>query len=254
MKLPGSKGEHQAQEAFGTTRRALAFYNKQMLNYLNPLMREFIARQEMFFLASADAHGACDCSFRAGLPGFVHVLDENTLAYPEMRGNGVMASIGNILENPHIGMIFIDFFQSTVGLHVNGKARVVDNDALLAQPGVTPEMIKATRITGARCMERWILVEVEEAYIHCSKHVPLLQKVDKEIHWGTDEENYKGGDAFKAKTCPRPWARDETKQAIKPEVASNDEPISCPTDRVRAEPSTAADRDPPRATSHAVGF
>ena len=69
MKLPGSKGEHQAQEAFGTTRRALTFYNKQMLHYLNPLMREFIARQEMVFIATADAHGACDCSLRAGLPG-----------------------------------------------------------------------------------------------------------------------------------------------------------------------------------------
>ena len=137
MKLPGSQGEHQAQEAFGTTRRALTFYNKQMLNALNPLMREFILRQEMVFIATADAQGACDCSFRAGLPGFVHVLDDTTLAYPEYRGNGVMASVGNIVENPHIGMIFIDFFQSTVGLHVNGKARIVDNEALLARRDVT---------------------------------------------------------------------------------------------------------------------
>ena len=212
MKLPGSKGEHQAQEAFGTIRRALTFYNKQMLNYLNPLMREFIARQEMVFIATADAHGACDCSFRAGLPGFVHVLDDTTLAYPEYRGNGVMASVGNILETPHIGMIFIDFFQSTVGLHVNGKARVVDNEALLARLDVRPEIITATQTTGGRRPERWMLVEVEEAYIHCSKHVPLLQKLSKEIHWGTDDEHDKGGDAFKAKTCPRPWDNDSTTQ------------------------------------------
>jgi len=102
MKLPGSKGEHQAQEAFGTTRRALTFYNKQMLVYLNPLMREFIARQEMVFIATADAQGACDCSFRAGLPGFVHVLDDTTLAYPEYRGNGVMASVG---VAPHLTVV-----------------------------------------------------------------------------------------------------------------------------------------------------
>ena len=212
MQLPGSTGEHQAQEEFGTTRRALTFYNKQMLPYLNPLMREFIARQEMVFIATADAQGACDCSFRAGLPGFVHVLDDKTLSYPEYRGNGVMASVGNILENPHIGMIFIDFFQSTVGLHVNGKARVVDNEALLARLDVTPEMITATQTTGGRRPERWMLVEVEEAYIHCSKHVPLLQKLSKEIHWGTDDEHYKGGDAFKAKACPRPWDKDSTTQ------------------------------------------
>ncbi len=212
MKLPGSEGEHQSQEKFGTTRRALVFYNKQMLNYLNPVMREFIARQEMVFIATADAHGECDCSVRAGLPGFVHVFDEKTLAYPEYRGNGVMASVGNLLENPHIGMIFIDFFQSTVGLHVNGEARVVDNEDLLARSDVTPEMIKATKTTGGRCPERWILVKVEEAYIHCSKHVPLLKKQDKEIYWGTDDENRKGGDYFKAKACPRPWGEDYTNQ------------------------------------------
>lgn len=212
MQLPGSKGEHQAQKKFGTTRRALAFYNKQMLNYLTPLMREFIARQEMVFIATADAHGACDCSFRAGLPGFVHVLDDKTLAYPEYRGNGVMASVGNIVGNPHIGMIFIDFFQSTVGLHVNGKARVVDNEDLFAWPDVTPEMIEPIQTTGGHRPERWMLVEVEEAYIHCSKHVPLLQKLDKAIHWGTDDEHYKGGDYFKARACPRPWGKDDTKQ------------------------------------------
>ncbi len=209
MKLPGSRGEHEAQKEFGTTRRALAFYNKQMLNYLNPLMREFIARQEMFFIATADAHGECDCSFRAGLPGFVHVLNDKMLAYSERRGNGVMASVGNIRENPHIGMIFIDFFQSTVGLHVNGKIHVVDNEGLLAQPDVTPEMIKATQTTGPHRPECWMLVEVEEAYIHCSKHVPFLKKLDKDIHWGSDDEHFKGGDAFKAKACPRPWGKDD---------------------------------------------
>jgi predicted pyridoxine 5'-phosphate oxidase superfamily flavin-nucleotide-binding protein len=212
MQLPGSTGEHQAQEQFATTRRALTFYHKQMLNALNPLMREFIRRQEMVFIATADAHGACDCSFRAGLPGFVHVLDAKTLAYPEYRGNGVMASVGNLVENPHIGMIFVDFFQSTVGLHVNGKAHVVANAEILARPDVTPEMITATQATGGRHPECWILVEVEEAYIHCSKHVPLLQKRDKDIHWGTDDEHEKGGDYFKAKACPRPWGTEATHQ------------------------------------------
>ena len=63
----------------------------------------------MFFLATADGHGECDVSFRAGEAGFVHVLDEKILVYPEYRGNGVMASLGNITENPHAGLLFIDF-------------------------------------------------------------------------------------------------------------------------------------------------
>jgi predicted pyridoxine 5'-phosphate oxidase superfamily flavin-nucleotide-binding protein len=204
-KLPGSKGEHLAQAKYDTTRRALAFYNKQMLTYLNPLMCEFIGQQELLFIATSDAQGECDCSLRAGHPGFVKVLDEKTLVYPEYRGNGVMASVGNILENPHIGMIFIDFFQHTVGLHVNGKACVVENDELAHLPNVSSEVIEESKICGGRSPERWILVEVEEAYIHCSKHIPLLQKLDKKIHWGTDDMKHKGGDAFKAKDCSRPW-------------------------------------------------
>lgn len=59
-------------------------------------MREFIADREMVFIATADAAGECDCSLRAGLPGFVRSLDEKILLYPEYRGNGVLASLGNI--------------------------------------------------------------------------------------------------------------------------------------------------------------
>lgn len=199
MKLPGSEGEHQAQRKYGTTRRALAFYDKQMLDCLNPLMREFIARQQMVFVATSDAQGECDCSFRSGPPGFVHALDDKTLTYPEYRGNGVMASIGNLLENPHIGLVFIDFFDSTVGLHVNGKAQVVENQDLLARPDLPPAILEAVQTKTGRRPERWILVEVAEAYIHCSKHVPLLQELDKKIHWGTDQSSHKGGDYFKAK-------------------------------------------------------
>jgi hypothetical protein len=86
----GSCGEHDLQERYGNRKRAEAFYKNQMLSYLNPQMRTFIARQEMFFLSTADGHGECDVSFRAGEEGFVHVLDEKNLVYPEYRGNGVI--------------------------------------------------------------------------------------------------------------------------------------------------------------------
>ncbi len=205
MGISGSRGERDLQERFGTVQRALGFYNKQMLDHLNPLMREFIARQEMVFIATADAHGECDCSFRAGFPGFVRILDERTLVYPEYRGNGIIASLGNISENPHIGMIFVDFFESTVGLHINGKAKIVENSELKKRPGLVQEILEDIERQGGRKPERWVLVEVEEAYIHCSKHIPLLRKLDKKIHWGTDDTVRKGGDYFKAKDSVRPW-------------------------------------------------
>jgi len=195
----GSEGERILQKKVGSENKASAFYDKQMLDYLNPYMRKFILKQEMVFIATADSKGECDCSFRAGKQGFVRVLNEKTLLCPEYRGNGVMASMGNILENSHIGMTFIDFFENTIGLHVNGKAKIVENDELLADK--TLDGVANSIQEEGTAPERWILITVEEAYIHCSKHIPHLKKLDKKIHWGTDKEAHKGGDFFKTETC-----------------------------------------------------
>ena len=195
----GSEGERILQKKVGSENKASAFYDKQMLDYLNPYMRKFILKQEMVFIATADSKGECDCSFRAGKQGFVRVLNEKTLLCPDYRGNGVMASMGNILENSHIGMTFIDFFENTIGLHVNGKAKIVENDELLADK--TLDGVANSIQEEGTAPERWILITVEEAYIHCSKHIPHLKKLDKKIHWGTDKEAHKGGDFFKAETC-----------------------------------------------------
>lgn len=204
MKRPVSTAEQQAQKRFGTSTRAASFYAKQVLDHLNPTMQQFITRQEMAFIATADANGSCDCSFRAGLPGFVQVLDKHTLAYPEYRGNGVLASVGNILENPQIGMIFLDYFQSTVGLHVNGKARVLSPDEITGLPHLPASMVEAAQLKKGRRPEAWIVIDVEEAYIHCSKHIPLLKRLDKQIDWGSDDDASKGGNYFKTKPAPKP--------------------------------------------------
>ena len=196
--LAGSHGEHVLQQKYGTKRRAEPFYERQMLDYLNEPMRRFIERQEMFFIATADARGECDCSFRAGLPGLVRVLDRKTIVYPEYRGNGVLASLGNISENPHIGIMFIDFLADTIGLHVNGTASIVENEQLAQRADIPDELRKDMAVEGGRKPERWVMVEVREAYIHCSKHIPLLAKCDKAIAWGTDDARLKGGDFFEA--------------------------------------------------------
>jgi uncharacterized protein len=125
---PGSHSEHELQRRYGSQDRARRFYREQVLDRLNNRMVEFIGRQEMVWIATADSRGECDCSFRAGPPGFVQVLDARTMRYPEYRGNGVMASLGNIVENPYVGMIFLDFDQERIGLHVNGAARIIEAD------------------------------------------------------------------------------------------------------------------------------
>src|SRR6516162_3606835 len=147
MTLPGSNGEHALQERYQTASRALAFYQHQVLDHVNADMRAFLARQEMVFVATADARGECDCSVRVGPPAFVRPLDDVTVAYPEYRGNGVLATLGNLYENAHVALLFLDFFASTVGLHVNGRARIVENADLLARPGLPPQV--CTDVAGA---------------------------------------------------------------------------------------------------------
>lgn len=192
------QGEYILQERFGTIKRAAAFYDNQVLDRLNLLMKEFIRNQTMVFISTSDKAGNCDASFRAGARGFVRVLDDSTLMYPEYRGNGVMASLGNILENAHIGLLFMDFTDNQIGLHVNGEAAIYENN-LLPSLSISEEVLKNIKMVEGNKPERWVVIKVEEAYIHCSKHIPKLRKVDKEIDWGTDDEKSKGGDFFKAK-------------------------------------------------------
>ncbi len=189
---PGSPGEHILQDRYGTAQRASQFYDNQVSDQLTTQMIEFIGRMEMAFIATSDAAGECDCSFRAGPAGFLRVLDDRTIAYPEFRGNGVMASLGNILENPHVGIFLIDFTHDLIGLHVNGDAEIVtpahmvEIDSSLPQQATNP----------GRQPVQWVLVRVEEAYIHCSKHIPKLVPQSRVRHWGTDNPRHKGGDYF----------------------------------------------------------
>jgi predicted pyridoxine 5'-phosphate oxidase superfamily flavin-nucleotide-binding protein len=202
---PGSAGEHQLQERLGSAARARAFYQKQVLDHFNPAMRAFVAEQEMFFLASADRRGECDCSFRAGPKGFVLVLGERTLAWPEYRGNGVYASLGNVTENGHVGLLFLDCCRHRIGLHVNGRAALRSSAELARQHPVPPDP-PADGPGAGRRPELWVVVEVQEAYIHCAKHLPWLARLPRAIAWGSDDVAQKGGDFFHATDCRRPWA------------------------------------------------
>jgi predicted pyridoxine 5'-phosphate oxidase superfamily flavin-nucleotide-binding protein len=196
--LPGSLGEHALQCAYGTEARARRFYSEQVRDRLLPAMMAFVQRMDMVFVASADARGECDASLRAGPPGFVRVLDARTLAYPEYRGNGVHASLGNIVENAHIGLLMVDFVQDLIGLHVNGTARIVEGaDFAAAFPQVVPQQDRG------RPAQRWVVVDIEEAYVHCRKHIPRMARVHERREWGTDDPGRKGGDYFGAKQTPR---------------------------------------------------
>ncbi len=93
--------------------------------------RAFIEERDMFFLATADGDGQPTCSYKGGDPGFVRVLDPHTLAFPNYDGNGMYLSTGNLLVNPHVGLLFIDFERGH-RMRLEGTASIDLEDPLRA--------------------------------------------------------------------------------------------------------------------------
>ena len=94
--------------------------------------RAFIEQADMFFIATADAEGRPQCSYKGGDPGFVRVLDDRTIAFPVYDGNGMYLTAGNAMVNPHVGLLFIDF-ERRRRMRLNGVASVNSADPLLAE-------------------------------------------------------------------------------------------------------------------------
>lgn len=122
--------------------------------------REFIGRQGFFFLATADADGNLDCSFKGGDPGFVRLIDDRTLVFPSYEGNGMFKSMGNMRAHPAVGMLFISF-EEPRRLRVNGTATVSATDPLLAA------------FHGAQLIVR---VVAREIFRNCPRYIPRMQQ------------------------------------------------------------------------------
>jgi predicted pyridoxine 5'-phosphate oxidase superfamily flavin-nucleotide-binding protein len=133
MSSPYNDGSRSLQDRFDTRRLADRLHEKFLSRpIIDASDRVFIERMDMFFLATADAHGRAQCSYKGGDPGFVRVLDEQTVAFPNYDGNGMYLSIGNLLQNPHVGMLFIDFVSARPSrLRLNGIATVDQRDELI---------------------------------------------------------------------------------------------------------------------------
>src|SRR5580765_1455236 len=121
----------QLQDRFDTRRLADRLDERIVHDRLTDNERTFIERQDMFFLATADAEGRPQCSYKGGDPGFVRVIDEHTIAFPSYDGNGMYLGAGNALVNPHVGILFIDF-ESRKRLRLNGIAAQAMEDPLMS--------------------------------------------------------------------------------------------------------------------------
>jgi uncharacterized protein len=126
-------GSRRLQDRFDTRRLADRIEERLVRSTIGSDERAFIERMDMLFLATADAEGRPQCSYKGGDPGFVRVLDERTLSFPSYDGNGMHLSMGNLRVNPHVGLLFIDFRSKRPSrLRVNGVASIDERDPLLA--------------------------------------------------------------------------------------------------------------------------
>ena len=123
---------------------------------------EFIGRMAMFFLATADSAGRPNCSYKGGDPGFVRVLDPGALVFPNYDGNGMYLSMGNTLENQHVGLLFIDF-ENQKRLRLNGTARIEPADS------VTPRYPEAQFV---------VKVAVRQVFPNCPRYIHKMQLIE----------------------------------------------------------------------------
>ena len=134
------------QDRFDTRRLADRIVERIVHDRIDEDDRAFIERQDMFFLATADRDGQPQCSYKGGAPGFVKVVDEHTIAFPNYDGNGMYLSVGNLVENPQVGLLFISFTEPK-RVRLNGIASIADDDPLLPE---WPEAQLVVRVRATR--------------------------------------------------------------------------------------------------------
>ena len=156
-------GSRDLQDRFDTRRMADVIENRKVRPELTDDDKAFIEARDMFFLATADRDGHPDCSYKGGDPGFVRVIDPRTVAFPNYDGNGMYRSMGNVLVNPHIGMLFIDW-EGQRRLRLNGEAAIAQDDPLL------PEYPEAQFV---------VRVAVREVFPNCPRYIHKMELVER---------------------------------------------------------------------------
>ncbi len=151
-------GHRSLQDQFDSRRLADRLGEVTLSPTLSDDNRKIIEEAPFFWLATADADGWPDVSYKGGQPGFVKVLDEGRLAFPSYDGNGMFRSLGNILDNPKVGLLFCDFDRPW-RIRIKGRARVVDDPSELAE------------WEGA---ELAVEISIETAFPNCSRYLHTI--------------------------------------------------------------------------------
>jgi uncharacterized protein len=186
-------GNRALQDQFGSRLLADRLVERLWRDRFKDEDKAFIESVPFFFLATADADGHPDCSFKGGPPGFVSIQAPDLLVFPDYDGNGMFKSLGNIQRNPYVGLLFIDMGEKPKRLRVNGRATVHVDDPLISE------------IAGAQVVVR---VVPEHIFPNCPRYVPNLPAGEASPYIPREgvvptEPAWKGFDAFKDVVPPR---------------------------------------------------
>jgi predicted pyridoxine 5'-phosphate oxidase superfamily flavin-nucleotide-binding protein len=161
------EGNRALQDRFESRRIADRLEEKLTRTAFSADDKAFIESVPYFFIATADADGRPDCSFKGGTPGFVRITGQSELAFPDYDGNGMFKSLGNIAVNPHVGLLFIGLHDKPRRLRVNGTAMATREDPLLATT------------VGAQLIVR---VTAHAIFPNCPRYIPTMQLIEPSIY------------------------------------------------------------------------
>jgi predicted pyridoxine 5'-phosphate oxidase superfamily flavin-nucleotide-binding protein len=186
-------GNRELQDQFGSRALADRLVERLWRETFKDEDKAFIESVGFFFLATADAEGRPDCSFKGGPTGFVRVVAPDALVFPDYDGNGMFKSLGNIRNNPQVGLLFIGMGDKPQRLRVNGRAALSQDDPLLDDTA------------GAQMIVR---VTPEHIFPNCPRYIPNMRTGEASPHVpceGTPpkEPGWKSFDAFKDVVPPR---------------------------------------------------
>jgi predicted pyridoxine 5'-phosphate oxidase superfamily flavin-nucleotide-binding protein len=186
-------GNRALQDRFGSRALADRLADKLWRDRFKDADKAFLESVGFFFLATANRQGEPDCSFKGGAPGFVQVPAPDLLVFPDYDGNGMFKSLGNIRDNPSVGLLFIAMSEKPQRLRVNGRAVVVEDDPLMVRFPGSQLLIKVTPTDIFPNCPRYI-PDLPAGQL--SPYVPCAGVPAKEPAW-------KGFDDFKDVVPPR---------------------------------------------------
>lgn len=193
MSIMFHDGNRKLQDRFASRRIADRLEEKLTRTAFTADDKAYIESCPYFFIATVDADGRPDCSFKGGMPGFVRVTGDSELAFPDYDGNGMFKSLGNLLVNDNVGLLFIALHDKPKRLRVNGSARVVHDDPLLAET------------VGAQLIVR---VQARAIFPNCPRYIPEMQMTGPSLYTpqpkcDPPEPRWKEFDDFKDYVPPR---------------------------------------------------